>query len=103
PAGPDAVTVTRGNPALRPETGSSFDIGAGVRRPRLGLDVDVTFFSTRIRDRVAAVPLAFQPGQLTNGGDTIKALTSYANADDGQVRGLELTFGYDFGAPRGYP
>lgn len=102
-AGPGAVVVTRGNAELRPETGVSWDVGIGISRPALGIDADITYFSTRIRDRVAAVPVVFNDVRLTPAGDTIRAITSYANSDRGAIQGLELAASYDFGARAGYP
>lgn len=102
-AGPRAVTVTRGNPELEPESSVGWDIGAGIRRADLGVEADVTYFRTRIRNRVAAVPVVFDELRLTASGDTIKAITTYANADEGEIHGLEAAFSYDFGARRNYP
>jgi vitamin B12 transporter len=103
PAGPSAVTVTRGNPDLNPESGRSWDVGVGVRRPGDGVEADITYFHTRVRNRVAAVPVVFDDVRLTPRGDTIKAITTYSNADEGEIRGLEGALSYDFGARRGYP
>ncbi len=102
-AGPGAVVVSRGNAELRPETGVSWDVGIGISRPALGIDADITYFNTRIRDRVAAVPVIFDDLRLTPTGDTIRAITSYANSDRGAIQGLELAASYDFGARAGYP
>lgn len=98
PVGPTAVVVTRGNPSLDPETGVSWDAGAGIQRREHGWDADVTYFDTRVQGRIAAVPVAFDDVRLTAGGDTIKAITTYANADDGRIRGVEAAAAYDLGA-----
>lgn len=103
PAGESAVVVTRGNAELDPERSTSWDLGVGVRRPEQGIEADVTVFHTDIRDRVAAIPVAFTDVRLTPGGDTIRAITTYTNADDGEISGLEVALSYDLGARFGYP
>jgi outer membrane receptor protein involved in Fe transport len=102
PAGPDAVVVTRGNPNLEPESGVSWDIGAGIQRRDLGIEADVTYFATRVKGRIAAQPIPFDDTRVTPRGDTIRAITSYANADDGRIRGIEASLGYDLGARSDY-
>ena len=101
--GPAAVVVTRGNPDLRPERGTSWDAGIGITRPQAGIDADVTYFSTRVSDRIAETPGVIDGTALTPAGDTIRSMTTYANADRGRIDGVELMLGYDFGALRGYP
>lgn len=100
--GAKSVTVTRGNPELDPESAFTWDAGVGIQRADRGLEADVTYFRTRVRNRVAAVPVAFDDVRLTPDGDTIRAITTYANADRGEVSGLEAAFSYDFGARRGF-
>jgi vitamin B12 transporter len=102
PVGPATVIVTRGNPALDPETGVSWDAGAGIQRREHGWDVDLTYFDTRVQGRIAAVPVVFDDVRLTAGGDTIKAITTYANADEGRIRGVEAAASWDLGARTGY-
>lgn len=101
--GAGAVVVTRGNPDLRPERGTSWDLGMGIVRPTVGIDADVTYFSTRVTDRIAAVPGTIDDLVLTPAGDTVRAVTTYANADRGRIEGVEVAAGYDLGAMRGYP
>ena len=103
PAGERSVVVTRGNPALDPETGTSWDLGIGFRSAPGGVDVDLTYFSTNVNGRVAAVPVAFEDVRLTPGGDTIRAITTYRNADEARIRGLEVSASHDFGARLGFP
>lgn len=100
--GDAAVVVTRGNADLRPERGTSWDAGIGITRPDLGVDADVTYFSTRVTDRIAEVPAVIDGVVLTPGGDTIRSLTTYTNADRGRIEGVEVAAGYDLGALRDY-
>src|SRR5690606_33307363 len=83
-----AVTVTRGNPALRPETSWSWDAGIRVSRiPRL--DLELTYFSTSVEDRIVSDTRATDGQELTPRGDTILAITTYHNVDEAEMRGIE--------------
>lgn len=99
-AGRSAVTITQGNPALRPESSVSWDAGVSLTRPGLGLDADLTFFRTDVRDRVVAAPVEVGGTRLTAGGDTIVGILSYHNADEAEIRGVEGRISYDFARTR---
>jgi outer membrane receptor protein involved in Fe transport len=99
---PGSVVVTRGNPALRPEHSTSWDAGAGLSRPALGLELDLTWFHTDVRDRIAFRPLPVEGVRLTAGGDTIVGLGTYTNADRAAIRGLEASASWDVGALSGF-
>jgi vitamin B12 transporter len=88
-SGRNAVFVTRGNPALRPETGRTWDIGLALLRPARGLEVDVSYFDTDVRDRISAVSDP-DPGPLTPAGDSILSAMTYANVDRAVIRGVEV-------------
>ncbi|MBI4396655.1 MAG: TonB-dependent receptor [Elusimicrobia bacterium] len=60
-----------GNPDLRPETAWSYDLGAQFQ-PRENMDVSVTGFYTRLRERIAAGP------------------TTYNNSPRAEMRGVEV-------------
>ncbi|CAN5795519.1 TonB-dependent receptor [soil metagenome] len=96
PAGQRRVSVTRGNPDLRPESSVSWDAGIGLLRQLSGLDAELTYFQTEVRDRIIRAP-ASGAGQLTAGGDTIQAMFTYLNVDRAEMRGFEATLGYDLG------
>jgi vitamin B12 transporter len=99
--GTGAVSITRGNPELRPESSVSWDVGAGLFRPRAGIDADLTYFHTNVRDRISTRPTP-GGGLRTPAGDSIRSITSYVNVDEAQIRGLEASLGYDLGALRDY-
>lgn len=101
-AGRSAVSVTQGNPELDPESSASWDAGVSISRPGTGLEADLTYFSTDVRDRIVASPIALTGTRLTAAGDTVLALTSYENADRAEMRGIEGHASYDFGARAGY-
>lgn len=99
-AGRSAVTITQGNPTLRPESSVSWDAGVSLTRPGLGLEADLTYFRTDVRDRVVAAPGEIGGTRLTAGGDTIIGILTYRNADEAEIRGLEGRASYDLLAGR---
>ncbi|MEX2570152.1 MAG: TonB-dependent receptor [Gemmatimonadota bacterium] len=98
-----SVFVTRGNPDLRPESSTSWDLGLSLRRPSAGLDLDLTYFATAIRGRITTLTTQESGAELTTSGDSILSTTSYVNADRGQIRGVEGRFGYDLAEVGGPP
>jgi vitamin B12 transporter len=100
-AGAGVVNVTRGNPELRPESSITWDAGVGLLRRDRGLDVELTYFQTDVRDRITASS-APGAGTRTPAGDSINTLTTYINVDEAEIRGVEATLGYDFGALTGW-
>lgn len=98
----EAVRITQGNPELRPESSGTWDAGIGLSRPAAGLEADVTYFSTRVRDRVVAHLVTPPPGRLSAAGDTVVAISTWTNGDAARVRGIEVSFGYDLGALGGF-
>jgi vitamin B12 transporter len=102
PDGRQAVLVTQGNPALDPESSASWDAGITLARPERGIEADLTFFSTDVRDRIVPVSVPTTGTQLTASGDTILSIRSYANADLARIRGLEGRAAYDLAAPFGF-
>lgn len=100
-AGERSVHVTRGNPALDPESSVTWDAGVGLSRPALGVEADLTYFHTDVRDRITRVPPAAGSG-LTARGDSVLTVATFANADAAEIRGVEATLAYDLGALRSY-
>ncbi|MBW3630645.1 MAG: TonB-dependent receptor [Gemmatimonadetes bacterium] len=97
-----AVTLTRGNPELDPENSWSWDAGVGLARPNAGIELDLTYFHTDVRDRIVTRLAPAAGLQLTPAGDTIVSVTSYANVDRAAIRGLEGRASYDIGAAGGF-
>lgn len=94
------VRITHGNPALDPESSVTWDAGLGLLRPAAGLDADVTYFHTRVRDRITTrqtTPVA----ETLPGGAPILSRTTYVNADEAEMRGIEARLAYDLGARGG--
>jgi vitamin B12 transporter len=100
-AGDLGVNVTRGNPSLRPESSVTWDAGLVVSRPAAGLEAELTYFDTRVRDRIT---MESRPGagERTPEGEVINTVSTYVNVNEATIRGLEGSLGYDLGAARGF-
>lgn len=100
--GRNAVFVTRGNPELRPERSITWDGGVSLLQPASALDAELGFFQTRVEGRISSTFAAPSGLNLTVGGDTVLSTTSYINADDAEISGLEGSFGFDLGRFAGW-
>ncbi|MCF3108100.1 TonB-dependent receptor [Niabella sp. CC-SYL272] len=97
--GTGKITMTQGNPGLKNESSWSQDMG--MRYARNGWFADLSYFTTRVQDRITSK--AAPPATPTIiEGDTVTAITNYYNSDKSYIKGLELLLAYDFGAPAGY-
>lgn len=92
--GAGTVALTRGDPELRPENSVTWDAGLAWFRPERGLDADLTYFDTRVRDRITTRRTLPDALTLTLGGDTVQSVTVYRNADRARIRGVEGRLGY---------
>lgn len=79
PGGAVVIDTTTGNPSIRPENSLSKDIG--VEWSTSGFSVDLTMFDTKVKDKIIAV-------KTTNPDQSVA--TTYTNAQDGSIRGVEL-------------
>jgi outer membrane receptor protein involved in Fe transport len=97
-AGVAAVAV--GNPDLNPESSVTWDLGVGVERGALGMDADLTYFSTRVDDRITSVRASFHAGArpTTAAGDPVGSVSTYVNAAEARMSGVEWRLGWDLGA-----
>ncbi|MHA7111397.1 TonB-dependent receptor plug domain-containing protein [Sunxiuqinia elliptica] len=73
-----------GNPDLKPEKSSTVDLGLKYAALDQALNVDVTYFNTTHKDKIAEEEL--ESGE-----------TTYTNADKSKMEGLELASSFDFG------
>ncbi|CAN5730707.1 TonB-dependent receptor [soil metagenome] len=96
----NGVVIGRGNPGLDPENSVTHDLGLALVRRDIGLDAEVTYFRTDVRDRIATRRTIPTAGERTTAGDSILSITSYQNVDEAEIRGLEWRLGYDLGALR---
>ncbi|WP_293977429.1 TonB-dependent siderophore receptor [Sphingomonas sp.] len=79
--------VTTGNPDLAPERNTSFDMGMGYAAGPLY--ADLTYFHANTRNRIVSV--------ITSETTALRQST-YRNADQSRVRGLEAAIGLDVGS-----
>lgn len=100
--GRDAVFVTEGNPDLRPERSLTWDGGVSLIAASSGLNAEFGYFHTTVENRISSSFSAPSGLELTVGGDTILSRTTYINADDAAIRGLEGSFGFDVGVLAGW-
>lgn len=84
--------LTSGNPDLKPERNTTYDIGLGYGDARLA--ADVTYFDSETRGTIATV-------MLTN--TTTLRQSTYVNANRSRYRGLEGALDVDAGAYMGLP
>lgn len=99
----NVAAITVGNPTLAPERSATVDVGLGITRPRRGLDADVTYFRTRVADRVTRARASFAAASrptLASGVPVSRVETS-VNAGTARIEGLEARLGYDVGAALG--
>jgi vitamin B12 transporter len=98
--GEDGLHLTLGNSALAPESSVTWDAGIGWLRPGSGLDLDLTWFSTRVSDRIATERTE-PAGQTGPDGTPVASRTTYVNANRATLEGIEARAAYDLGAHRG--
>ena len=77
--------ITQGNPDLRFESSDTWDLG--LEWISVSARVDLTYFATNVNDRITAVTV-YTPPPDAPPEDAV--IASYANANDANLRGLEL-------------
>jgi outer membrane receptor protein involved in Fe transport len=90
------VAITEGNSTLKNENSVTWDAGLRFDRPSTGISADVTYFATRVQDRITT-RTTNPVGETTPEGYLVRARTNYVNANDSNIRGLEAEAGYNFG------
>ena len=96
----NVAAITFGNPTLNPEHSVTTDIGLGITRLNGAFDVDVTYFSTDVTNRITQARASFAAGSrpvLANGTQVSRVTTS-VNAGEARIRGFEGSLRYDLGA-----
>lgn len=94
------IAVTAGNPDLKNESSLSWDLGLDFNKPQSGFAANVTFYSTKVENRIAKIiKVVNEP--LEN-GDVITSRATFVNAADAEITGLETELSYDFGAKTDY-
>ncbi|WP_020529419.1 TonB-dependent receptor [Flexithrix dorotheae] len=99
---PGWVNITKGNPALESMKSNTIDLGIGFYdAENSGFSGDVSYFNTKFKNNAIAVYSQPSDLELTASGDTIGSITSYVNAEESNIQGIELNLAYDFGAKSG--
>ncbi len=94
------AAIRFGNAALRAEQSITADFGAGITRLNGAFDLDVTYFTTEVDNRITSARASFAAGQrpvLASGAQVSRVETS-VNAGNANIRGLEAAVRYDLGA-----
>ena len=94
---PRTAAIIQGNPDLKNENSVTWDAGLRFDRPATGFAADVTYFATRVQDRITT-RVTNPVGETTPEGYLVRSRTNYVNANDSKIRGLEAEASYDFGA-----
>lgn len=94
------IAVTAGNPDLKNESSISWDLGLSFNKPKAGLSANVTYFSTKVDNRIAKIITTVNE-PLPN-KDVIISRATFINAADAEISGLETEISYDFGALDSY-
>ncbi len=94
------IAVTAGNPDLKNESSISWDLGLDFNKPKSGIFASVTYFSTKVDNRIAKIITTVNE-PLAN-KDVIVSRATFVNAADAEISGLETEFSYDFGAIQRY-
>lgn len=95
----DTITLTGGNPTIKPENALTFDAGVGVSDDRFGFDGNITYFRTQVSDRITRVTALFAAGAepTTSDGAVVRQIQTPVNASRAVMHGMEVEGGYDFG------
>ena len=96
------VAITAGNAELKNESSLTWDAGLRFDRPTSGFSAGAAFFATQVANRITTRTIN-PVGEITAEGYTVRARTTYVNANDSRIRGLEVELGYDFGVRTNSP
>lgn len=95
PSGGDGRSRDRGYSALKPEKSTNYELGV-IWEGADGLQLGLTAFHTRFRNRISRVNLCQTPDGASPscylGGAPYVAVTQYRNEDEARLRGIEATF-----------
>jgi vitamin B12 transporter len=90
------VAIIQGNAGLKNESSVTYDAGLRFGQATSGFSADATFFATKVTNRITT-RTANPVGETTAEGYVVRSRTTYVNANDSQIRGLEAEVGYDLG------
>ncbi|MFT2011102.1 TonB-dependent receptor [Pontibacter sp. 13R65] len=92
------AAVTQGNPNLETENSTTWDAGLRFGKTGSGFTADITYFRTHVNDRITTIRTNPETAEYTESGYEIASRTTYVNANEANINGLEAEVGYDFGA-----
>jgi vitamin B12 transporter len=97
------AAITFGNPGLTEEYSVTTDIGLGITRARGAFDLDVTYFTTSVTDRITTARASFAAGSrpVLASGEQVSRVQTSVNAGEATIRGLEAAVRYDIGSALG--
>lgn len=81
--------TTKGNPNLKGESSETFDFGLSYKNFRQGINIDITYFHTNHDDFI-----------VTDRSNS--EYSTFKNAKEAKMRGIELMASYDFGTLANY-
>ncbi len=84
-----------GNPDLNPESSSTIDLGLTYTSPNRLLFFDVTYFTTKHNDKIIETTL---DSAVVNQNEVVYNVTSYKNANNSTMNGVELVASTNIGA-----
>lgn len=96
------AAITQGNPDLETENSTTWDAGLRLGKQGSRFTADVTYFRTRVNDRITRLRTVPQTPEFTESGHEIASRTTFVNADEANISGLEAEFAYDFGSLTNY-
>ena len=82
--------IIQGNKDIDPEKSVTWDAGLTVKQMEKGYRVDLTYFSTRVEDKI----VEYLKDEVAN-------IRSFRNSDEAEIKGIEWEFSYDFGVLMG--
>ncbi|UOG73314.1 TonB-dependent receptor [Hymenobacter tibetensis] len=91
------VAITEGNASLKNESSVTWDAGLRYENNTSGFSAGAAFFSTQVENRITT-RTTNPVGETTPEGYRVRSRTTYVNANDSRIRGLEAEAGYDVGA-----
>jgi outer membrane receptor protein involved in Fe transport len=97
------AAITFGNPSLRSENSVTADLGVGITRAGGAFDLDVTYFTTDVTDRITTARASFATGArpVLASGEQVSRVQTAVNAGDARIRGFEAAIRHDIGAAMG--
>ncbi|MCE7059156.1 TonB-dependent siderophore receptor [Dyadobacter sp. CY343] len=94
------IAVTAGNPDLKNESSLSWDLGFQYNKPSSGLTAGLTYFSTKVNNRIAKIINVVNEPQ--GNGEVIVSRATFVNAADAAIQGIETEVSFDFGVFQDY-